>query len=55
MGAGNAIFEGWFKFAASEARNKFNITASADRGDIEELLGSDKGAINCQIFMRNKK
>ena len=29
MGSGKAIFNGGFKFAASEARNKFDSTASA--------------------------
>ena len=29
MGAGKAIFNGGFKFAASEARNKFDSTDSA--------------------------
>ena len=33
-GAGKYIFEGGFKFSASEARKKFNITASADQGAI---------------------
>ena len=36
---GKAIFEGGFKFAGSEAINKFNITASADRRAIGEQLG----------------
>ena len=35
MGSVNAIFEGGFKFVASEARNKFNSTASSDRVVIE--------------------
>ena len=33
-GAGKAIFEGGFKFAASEARKNFNITDSVYRGEI---------------------
>ena len=33
-GAGRAVFEGGFKFAASEKRNKFYSTASADQGAI---------------------
>ena len=42
MGAGKAaIFEGGFKFAASEARKKLDSTASADWGAIGEQLGSD--------------
>ena len=36
IGAGKAIFEGGFKFAAFEARKKFNSTASADPGAIAE-------------------
>ena len=35
-GAGKDIFEGGFNFSASEARKKFNSTASADQGAIEE-------------------
>ena len=45
MGAGKAIFEGGFKFEASEARKKFDSTASADRGAIGGRLGNDRGAI----------
>ena len=41
-GTGKAIFEGWFKFAASEARKKFDSTASAERGAIGERLGSKR-------------
>ena len=40
-GAGKAIFEGGFNFAASEARNKFDRTASAERGEIGERLESN--------------
>ena len=39
-----SIFEGGFKFAASEARKEFNSTASADWGAIGEQSGSDRGA-----------
>ena len=35
-GAGKDIFEGGFKFSASEARNKFDSTASSDQGLIGE-------------------
>ena len=38
MGAGKAIFEGGFNFAAYEAMNKFYITASAYRGFQLEFL-----------------
>ena len=39
-----AIFEGGLKFSESEARKKFNSTASPeDKGDIGEWLGSDWG------------
>ena len=34
-------FEGELKCAASEARNKFDRTASADQGAIGERLGGD--------------
>ena len=45
-GAGKAaIFEGGFKFAASEARKKFNRTASVDRGVIGDQLGRNRGVI----------
>ena len=37
-GAGKAIFEGGFNFAAYEAMNKFYITASAYRGFQLEFL-----------------
>ena len=37
--SGKAIFEGYFKFAASEARKKFNSTASTVQGVIGGLLG----------------
>ena len=43
--AGNAIFEGVFKFAAPEARKKFDSTASADQGAIGEQSGSNRGVI----------
>ena len=36
MGAGKDILEGGFKFSASEARKKFDITALSERGDIGE-------------------
>ena len=49
MGAGNAIFEGLFKFSASEAMKKFDSTDSEDQGKnwgaIRERLGSNQGAI----------
>ena len=35
-GSGKAIFEGGFKFAASEARKKSDITDSEDCGAIEK-------------------
>ena len=35
-GSGQAIFEEGFNFSASEARKKFDSTASADRGAIGE-------------------
>ena len=37
--AGNDIFEGGFRFSASEARKKFDSTASDDQGVIGERLG----------------
>ena len=41
-GAGKvAIFEGGFKFAASEARKKFDRISLADRGLIGERSGSN--------------
>ena len=40
-----AIFEVVFKFAASEARNKFDIRASEERGEIGDQMGSDQGVI----------
>ena len=40
--SGKAIFEGGFKFEASEARKKFNSTYSVDQGAIRELLGSEQ-------------
>ena len=43
-GVGKDIFEGGFKFAASEARKKFDRTASAGRGAIGERFLSDWGA-----------
>ena len=49
MGAGKAIFEGGFKFEASEARKQFDSTASADGGEIGERLGSDWGTIGEQL------
>ena len=36
--SGKSIFEGGFKFTASESRNQFNRTASTDLGDIGEQL-----------------
>ena len=39
------IFEGGFKFEASETRKKFNNITSADRGVIGEILGRDQGVI----------
>ena len=38
-GAGKAIFEGGFKFAASETRKKFDSVNSEDRGAIGEKRG----------------
>ena len=35
------FFEGGLKFATSDARKNFNITASSDQGAIGEQLGSD--------------
>ena len=43
--AGNAIFEGVFKFSAPEARKKFDSTTSADQGAIWEQSGSNQGVI----------
>ena len=40
-GSGQDILEGGFKFLASEARNKLDITDSEDWGAIRERLGSD--------------
>ena len=45
-GARKAIFERGFKFAASEARKKFDITASEYRGAIGEQLGINQGLSN---------
>ena len=53
-GSGNAIFEGGFKFAASEAK-KFDSTASEDQGVIGELLGGDWGASKHWWSMIKKK
>ena len=39
-GEGKDIFEAGLKFAASEARNKLNITDSEDQRSIGERLGS---------------
>ena len=39
--AGNAIFEGVFKFSAPEARKKFDSTASVYQGAIGEQLGGN--------------
>ena len=47
-------FEGVFKFAASEARKRFNITTSADQGAIREWSGSERLS-DCWKFMRNNK
>ena len=52
--SGKSIFEGGFKFTASEVRKKFNITASADWGAIWEQSGSERQS-NRRKFMRNKK
>ena len=52
MGAGKDIFEGEFKFEASEKRNKFNSTASEDRRSIGERLGIDQGVIGEQVIER---
>ena len=38
-GAGKAIFEIGFKFAAYESRNKLDCTASADQGAVGEQSG----------------
>ena len=46
MVAVNDIFEGGFKFPSSEARKKFDRTASADRGAIGERFLSDWGSID---------
>ena len=45
-GSGNDIFEGGLKFLASEAREKFNITASSEREVIGEQLGCNRGVIS---------
>ena len=44
-GPGKAVFKGRFKFAASKARNKLDITALADCGAIGEQLGSNWGLV----------
>ena len=48
-GAGKAIFEGGFKFVASEARNKFDSTASSYQGEIEEQLLDPRLFPNCSL------
>ena len=53
-GSVKAIFEGGFKFAVSEARNKFDITASTYQGEIGEKLGSNI-LINSWQFMINNR
>ena len=69
--SGKYIFEGWSKFEASEANNKFDITASSDLGAIGELpigersigepligeraIGERVIAGNSWRFMRNKR
>ena len=52
--SGNAIFEGGFKFSASETRKKFDRIASVDRVAIGECSGSERSS-DCWRFMRNKK
>ena len=50
MGAGEAIFEGGFKFASSETTNKLDITAS----EYQVQLGSNQwiiGEIAIKIFL----
>ena len=54
-GAGNAIFERGFNFLSSESRKKLNSISSADSGEIGEQSGSDRGASNHWILMRNNK
>ena len=40
---GKDIFEEGFKFAASEAKKKFDSTYLSDQGAIGERSGSDRG------------
>ena len=44
------VFEGSFKFAASEASKRFNNTASADRGENEEQSGRNVLVIEDQAI-----
>ena len=46
--SGKAMFEGGFKFAASEARKNFDSTYSSYQGDIWERSGNDQGVIREQ-------
>ena len=46
MRVGKDIFEVGFRFSASEARNKFDSTASEYRGEIGGLFLSDQGEID---------
>ena len=50
MVSGNDIFEGEFKFSASEARKKHYSTYSEDQVAIGEQLGSDRGVIGERVI-----
>ena len=49
MGSGKSILDGVFKFAASEARKKFDRTDSSDQGEIGERTGRNQGVIGEKI------
>ena len=52
IGQVNYIFEGGFKFEASETRKRFNNTTSAYRVVIGEILGIDQGVIGEQAIKK---